>query len=71
MHDDVEDLMDVYERADYWRAIDPNPEFCRKAELEMLKLSCGDPYWLEARMAEFEEALLLPQLEIMERQAAE
>ena len=70
-HDDEEDSMDVYERADYWRAIDPDPDFCRRAELDMLKLSCSDRHWLDARMAEFEEALLLPKLDVMERQAAE
>lgn len=63
--------MDVYERADYWRAIDPDPDFCRKAELEMLKLSCDDPEWLEARMAEFERALELPPYRILELEAAE
>lgn len=63
--------MDIYQRADFWRAINPDPEFCRKSELEMLKLSCSDSEWLAARMAEFEEALKVPPLDLAQREAAE
>lgn len=49
--------MDLQARIDLWRSIDPDPEFCRKAEREMLLLSSSDEDWISARMREFERAL--------------
>jgi hypothetical protein len=50
--------MDLQERIQLWRSIDPDPDFCRKAEREMLCLSSQDETWIDARMREFEQALL-------------
>ncbi|MET0971348.1 MAG: hypothetical protein ABWY18_19270 [Tardiphaga sp.] len=49
--------MDLHERIELWRSIDPDPTFCRKAEREMLSLSSQDESWIDARMREFEQAL--------------
>jgi hypothetical protein len=51
--------MDLQERIELWKSIDPDPEFCRKAEREMLLLSCQDEAWVNARMRDFESALNL------------
>jgi hypothetical protein len=48
--------MDLQERIELWKSIDPDPEFCRKAEREMLLLSCRDEDWVNARMRDFEKA---------------
>lgn len=48
--------MDLQARVEFWKSIDPNPEFCR-AEREMLMLSSSDTEWIAARMRDFEEAL--------------
>jgi hypothetical protein len=50
-------MMDLQARLDLWRSIDPDPAFCRRAEREMLLLSCKDSAWIEARMQDFESAL--------------
>jgi hypothetical protein len=49
--------MNLEERIELWRSIDPDPEFCRKAEREMLSLSSQDETWIAARMREFDQAL--------------
>ncbi|MDB5503504.1 MAG: hypothetical protein JWR89_3406 [Tardiphaga sp.] len=49
--------MDLQARIELWKSIDPDPEFCRRAEREMLLLSCADEDWISARMRDFEEAL--------------
>lgn len=49
--------MDLQERIALWKSIDPDPDFCRRAEREMLLLSCPDQDWVEARMHDFEQAL--------------
>jgi hypothetical protein len=49
--------MDLHQRIELWKSIDPDPEFCRKAEREMLLLSSQDHDWIEARMRDFERAL--------------
>jgi hypothetical protein len=51
--------MDLHERIELWKSIDPDPEFCRKAEREMLLLSSHDEDWVDARMRDFEMALNL------------
>ncbi|WP_371421396.1 hypothetical protein [Tardiphaga sp.] len=51
--------MDLQARVELWKSIDPDPEFCRKAEREMLLLSCQDEDWVDARMRDFERALAL------------
>ncbi|MGM4885834.1 hypothetical protein AB8B02_10840 [Tardiphaga sp. 862_B3_N4_1] len=55
--------MDLQARIDLWKSIDPDPEFCRKAEREMLLLSCQDEDWVNARMRDFEQALALESAE--------
>jgi hypothetical protein len=50
--------MDLEARIELWKSIDPDPEFCRKAEREMLMLSSQDQGWITARMKEFEHALV-------------
>jgi hypothetical protein len=49
--------MDLHARIELWRSIDPDPEFCRRAEREMLLLSSQDEKWIDARMRDFEMAL--------------
>ena len=49
--------MGLHERIALWKSIDPDPEFCRRAEREMLMLSSPDQHWVAARMADFERAL--------------
>lgn len=49
--------MDLQARIELWKSIDPDPEFCRRAEREMLLLSCSDEDWVAARMRDFERAL--------------
>jgi hypothetical protein len=49
--------MDLHERIELWRSIDPDPDFCRRAERDMLALSSQDKNWIDARMGEFEAAL--------------
>ena len=51
--------MDLQARIELWKSIDPDPEFCRRAEREMLMLSSPDPEWIAARMRDFDEALQL------------
>ncbi|MDB5616190.1 hypothetical protein [Tardiphaga sp.] len=51
--------MDLLARIELWKSIDPDPEFCRRAEREMLMLSSSDEDWIAARMRDFEEALQL------------
>ena len=48
--------MDLLERIALWRSINPDPNFCRNAEREMLSLSSQDETWINARMREFERA---------------
>jgi hypothetical protein len=49
--------MDLQARVELWKSIDPDPEFCRRAEREMLQLSSHDEEWIAARMRDFERAL--------------
>ena len=49
--------MDLLERIALWKSIDPDPEFCRRAEREMLLLSSPDESWIEERMRDFDLAL--------------
>ncbi len=49
--------MDLLERIELWKSIDPDPEFCRRAEREMLMLSSPDEAWIAARMRDFDEAM--------------
>ena len=49
--------MDLQARIELWKSIDPDPEFCRRAEREMLLLSSTDQDWVSVRMRDFEEAL--------------
>lgn len=51
--------MDLQARIELWRSIDPDPEFCRRAEREMLMLSSPDEAWIIERMRDFDEALEL------------
>ena len=51
--------MDLQARIELWKSIDPDPEFCRRAEREMLMLSSTDVDWVSARMRDFDEALQL------------
>lgn len=51
--------MDLQARIALWKSIDPNPDFCRKAEREMLMLSCQDKNWVDDRMRDFERALAM------------
>jgi hypothetical protein len=51
--------MDLQARVELWRSIDPDPDFCRRAEREMLQLSSRDEEWIAARMLDFERALAL------------
>ena len=51
--------MDLQARIELWKSIDPDPEFCRRAEREMLMLSSPDEDWVSARMRDFDEALQL------------
>jgi hypothetical protein len=53
----MEGAMDLQARVEFWRSIDPDPEFCRKAEREMLMLSSQDADWIEARMRDLERVL--------------
>jgi hypothetical protein len=53
----VGDAMDLQARVEFWKSIDPDPEFCRRAEQEMLLLSSSDMEWIAARMRDFEQAL--------------
>jgi hypothetical protein len=53
----AEDAMDLQARVEFWKSIDPNPEFCRRAEREMLMLSSSDTEWIAARMRDFEQVL--------------
>ena len=55
--------MDLQARVELWKSIDPDPAFCRKAEREMLLLSCQDEDWVDARMRDFERALALESAE--------
>jgi hypothetical protein len=50
-------MMDLQACIELWKSIDPDPEFCRKAEREMLLLSSQDQEWVAARMRDFEQAL--------------
>ena len=52
-------VMDLQARIALWKSIDPDPDFCRKAEREMLMLSCQDQDWIEDRMRDFEHALAM------------
>jgi hypothetical protein len=52
-----EKSMDLQARIELWKSIDPDPEFCRRAEREMLLLSSADEDWVAARMRDFEQAL--------------
>lgn len=54
-----EEIMDLQARVELWKSIDPDPDFCRRAEREMLQLSSQDPEWIAARMLDFERALAL------------
>ena len=58
-----EKTMDLQARIELWKSIDPDPEFCRRAEREMLLLSCSDEDWVSARMLDFERALGLETVE--------
>lgn len=49
--------MDLQARIELWKSIDPDPEFCRRAEREMLMLSSQDEDWITDRMRDFDEAL--------------
>jgi len=49
--------MDLQARVEFWKSIDPDPDFCRRAEREMLMLSSQDADWIEARMRDLEQAL--------------
>lgn len=51
--------MDLKARIELWKSIDPDPEFCRRAEREMLMLSSPDEKWISDRMRDFDEALVL------------
>jgi hypothetical protein len=50
--------MDLQARIELWKSIDPDPDFCRRAEREMLLLSSQDEDWVNARMRDFESALV-------------
>ena len=51
--------MDLQARIELWKSIDPDPEFCRRAEREMLLLSSPDEDWIAERMRDFDAALQL------------
>lgn len=51
--------MDLQARIELWKSIDPDPEFCRRAEREMLMLSSPDEEWIAERMRDFDKALEL------------
>ena len=51
--------MDLQARIELWKSIDPDPEFCRRAEREMLMLSSPDEDWISERMRDFDKALEL------------
>lgn len=51
--------MDLQARIELWKSIDPDPEFCRRAEREMLMLSSPDEHWISERMRDFDAALEL------------
>ena len=51
--------MDLQARIELWKSIDPDPEFCRRAEREMLMLSSPDEAWITERMRDFDKALEL------------
>jgi len=51
--------MDLQARIELWKSIDPDPEFCRRAEREMLMLSSPDEDWIAERVRDFDAALQL------------
>ena len=51
--------MDLQARIALWKSIDPDPDFCRRAEREMLMLSSPDEDWITERMKDFDKALEL------------
>lgn len=53
----MEGAMDLQARVEFWKSIDPDPDFCRRAEREMLMLSSQDTDWIEARMRDLEQVL--------------